>query len=239
MDDLFGREQKIFDNALAYLQEVEEKSVILETAKFKRIVTEYGRLLKQFRKITNISDKSANELRSKTLRDALTGLFNRRFLDNGLETYIQELAGTKEALSVLMIDIDCFKDYNDTYGHNAGDDCLKLVADTLEFSLRAGDGFAARYGGEEFTIVLPRADESGAKVVAERLLKRVRELKIPHSKSSVTDIVTVSIGITSGIAEKVQSASEYTKRADEALYISKRGGRNQYTYLHFKEEEKI
>jgi len=244
MEDLFKREQQVYTEALAHMQET-ENGIPCDAEKFKRLAREYGQLLKQFRKITKISDKSARklilheiQLRSQTVRDALTGLYNRRFLDDGLDACLKELSETKEMISVLMIDVDHFKGYNDAYGHGNGDECLKSIADVLEGSLRTGDGFAARYGGEEFTVVLPRTNQSGAQIVANRLLERVQKLAISHGKSSVADVVTISIGFTSGVADGKRSAAEYTRRADEALYLSKRNGRNRCTYLTLEEEEK-
>jgi diguanylate cyclase (GGDEF)-like protein len=178
------------------------------------------------------------ELRSQTIRDSLTGLYNRRFLDNGLDVYLNELSESKETLSVLMVDVDFFKDFNDTYGHDAGDKCLKSIADMLDSSIRADDGFTARYGGEEFIMALPRTDQKGAQIVADRLLNHMRSLNIPHENSNIAKIVTISIGFTSGVSDGTRKPEDFTKKADEALYTSKRNGRNRSTYLNLKEDEK-
>jgi diguanylate cyclase (GGDEF)-like protein len=136
-----------------------------------------------------------------------------------------------------MIDIDFFKNYNDTYGHDMGDTCLKNVASIISKSIIREDDFAARYGGEEFAVVLPNTKENGASVIAERILKNVHNRCIPHKNSSAADYVTVSIGGTTGTVKHSQNASHYVKFADSALYKSKQNGRNQYTFECFIENE--
>jgi diguanylate cyclase (GGDEF)-like protein len=134
-------------------------------------------------------------------------------------------------MSVFMIDVDYFKKYNDTYGHEQGDVCLRSVARALAGSISRANDFVARYGGEEFVIVLSDTDEAGARAVAQKALENVQRLNMPHANSTVAPFVTVSIGITTGVVAYGQSQEEYLKRADEALYMSKQGGRNQYTFL--------
>jgi diguanylate cyclase (GGDEF)-like protein len=117
-----------------------------------------------------------------------------------------------------------------------GDACLKAVARVLVTSVFRPDDFVARYGGEEFVAVLPYTDENGAREVAERILRNVKSPSIPHDKSGAVSHVTLSIGITTGDVLDTRNGSEFIKRADEALYVSKQNGRNRYTYLGFKEE---
>ena len=162
--------------------------------------------------------------------DALTGIYNRRFLDTKLNQVIKSLHRTKGSLSLLMIDIDFFKSYNDTYGHNEGDKCLKIIAETLKGTINRIDDFVARYGGEEFVAVLPNTDENGTRLIAEEMLQNIRKRNMPHSKSSAADHVTVSIGATSGIAELLDSEEAFIRCADEAMYQSKQEGRNRYTF---------
>jgi diguanylate cyclase (GGDEF)-like protein len=168
-----------------------------------------------------------------TIIDQLTGIYNRRYLDGSLQKIIKLFSRTNSSLSVLMIDIDYFKKYNDTYGHEAGDDCLRAVADTLSQCVIREDDFIARYGGEEFVAVLPNTDENGAQLVAERMLEKVRECNIPHEASDIADYVTISIGGTSDVINHLQHGKEYIKLADEGLYESKKNGRNRYTYKKF------
>jgi diguanylate cyclase (GGDEF)-like protein len=236
MEDLFVKEQQTYDSALSHIKEIEDGHPC-DGERFRSLTKEYGRLLKQFRRVTKLSDKAQKklilheiELRNQAVHDALTGIYNRRFLDDALVRYVGELYESQQPLTVLMIDVDCFKLYNDTYGHSMGDDCLKAIADTLSGSIRADDGFAARYGGEEFTVILPRANQIRAKTVSDRLVGRIVDLAIPHKSSPVTDIVTVSIGYTSGVPDGRLTAEDFIERADKALYLSKQNGRNQSTF---------
>jgi diguanylate cyclase (GGDEF)-like protein len=163
--------------------------------------------------------------------DALTGIYNRLFMEKSLKHIIQSLSRYGSTLSVLMIDVDFFKKYNDAYGHSMGDNCLKVIAETVAQNVTRIDDFVARYGGEEFIVVLPNTDESGARLLANKLLESIRERNILHEESDVADCVTISIGVATGVVEYTQSAVDYIKRADEALYMSKRGGRDRYTFL--------
>jgi len=164
-----------------------------------------------------------------TIIDQLTGIYNRRYLDGNLKKIIKSHSRT--CLSVLLIDIDYFKRYNDTYGHDEGDSCLKAVAAIIsQCTIRAED-FVVRYGGEEFAAVLPNTDRNGAQVVAEQMLEKVRAYKIPHKASDISAYVTISIGGTTDIVKHSQSPQDYIKAADKALYESKRNGRDRYTYL--------
>ena len=167
--------------------------------------------------------------------DALTGIYNRRFFDENLKKTIKSLSRSRSALSLMMIDVDFFKKYNDTYGHSKGDDCLKTVAKILVKSLSRADDFVVRYGGEEFAVVLPNTEAAGARMIAEKLLENIQKYNIPHKTSDAAGCVTISIGVTTGSVNHTQNWTDYVKRADEALYISKQNGRNQYTYLGFSE----
>ncbi|MCL2003880.1 MAG: diguanylate cyclase [Oscillospiraceae bacterium] len=165
----------------------------------------------------------------KIYYDALTGIYNRRFFDEALSRLLKTLSRSGGFLSLMMIDVDFFKSYNDAYGHDAGDRCLKIVAETLSESITRTDDFVVRYGGEEFAVVLPNTDASGASVIAEKLLDNVRKLGMPHGKSDAASYVTISIGVATGRVKHTQSVSDYVKRADEMLYKSKRDGRNRYS----------
>jgi len=241
MDDLFAVEQKVYDDAVLYAAEL-KNGVPFDPKKFEQFTEDYGKLLKQFRKLTIISDRTTLSLNTskeylleKVYFDSLTGIYNRRFLEENMQRVIRTYSRSDSLLSVLMADIDYFKNYNDTYGHNKGDICLKNVAQALEKSLSRGSDFVARYGGEEFMILLPDTNENGALKIAEKLLKSVAALNIPHSDSAIADHVTISIGVTTGKVEHKQKNEEYFIRADEALYLSKNNGRNRYSFKTFKE----
>ncbi|MCL2765250.1 MAG: sensor domain-containing diguanylate cyclase [Treponema sp.] len=168
-----------------------------------------------------------------TVIDQLTGLYNRRFFDGSMKKIIKSLSRTGGKLSLLMLDIDFFKKFNDTYGHDMGDNCLRKVAAIISRNITRDDDFAARYGGEEFVVVLPNTDENGALLIAEKLLNSISECNIPHENSDTAKYVTVSIGGTTGIVKHSHEESDYVKRADAALYKSKNNGRNQYTFECF------
>lgn len=162
--------------------------------------------------------------------DALTGLYNRRYIEEEMGMIINTLQRSGGGmLSVLMMDIDFFKRYNDTYGHPEGDKCLIAVAKAISGAItRIGD-FAARYGGEEFLVVLPNTDAAGAKLVAERLIENVRTLGIPHKHNNAAPYVTMSVGGVSADTTKLSKFEDFVSQADDALYISKNSGRNRYT----------
>jgi len=170
------------------------------------------------------------EFLNMTVIDQLTGIYNRRFLNGNLKKLIKSLSRFDGKLSVLMIDIDFFKKYNDNYGHDMGDKCLQTVANILAECITREEDFVARYGGEEFVVVLPNTDEDGAFLIAEKMRKKIYECNIPHEKSDAARFVTISIGGTTGIVKHSHNDSDFIKRADEALYISKQDGRNKYTF---------
>lgn len=178
-------------------------------------------------------EKSIRYLESevdKIYYDPLTGIYNRRYINKNLGRLLLSPSRSKRELCVMMVDIDYFKKYNDTFGHSEGDRCLKIVAETLSHSLVQVDAFAARYGGEEFVIVLPDTDEASARTMAGQLLEAVRRCAIPHPKSDAAACVTISIGVITGKANGKYDDDDFIRYADEMLYRSKRGGRNQYTF---------
>ena len=163
------------------------------------------------------------QIRSNT--DCLTQISNRRYFDSMLEQEWNRGQRSKSELSIIMLDIDYFKRFNDHYGHVEGDSCLQELAQKLQASLtRAGD-VVARYGGEEFVVLLPNTDKQAALTVAKHLQEAIASLAIPHAESSF-GIVTVSFGIASLIPSDLHSAVELVKFADSALYNAKLAGRN-------------
>lgn len=165
------------------------------------------------------------KLETLSITDGLTGLFNRRYLDHVMEAEWARAARQGAAFSVLMADVDCFKAYNDHYGHQAGDTCLTQVAQVLKaFSRRAGD-VAARYGGEEFVLLLPATEPQAVQQVAESVRQTVQALCMPHTHSP-WGVVTISVGVASVLAQPHLSAESVLKLADDALYAAKAAGRN-------------
>ena len=163
--------------------------------------------------------------------DALTGIYNRRFMENNMQHVMEFAARSNGFMSVIMIDIDHFKKYNDAYGHDEGDRCLREAAKAVAAGITRSGDFAARYGGEEFIAVLPNTDEAGARVVAEKIVANVRNLNIPHKASETAGHVTVSAGVATGRVGYMQKREDYIRRADEALYKSKHDGRDRYSFL--------
>lgn len=240
MEDLFQREQQILDGARSSLVECRKGSP-LDIEQYALLIKEYERLLKLSRRFTKLSDRTTVSLNMDKLDlldqvryDLLTGVYSRRFMEEKLEKINTLLGKSGGNLSVLMIDIDYFKKYNDTYGHQAGDDCLQTVAKALRSSIRKSGDFVARYGGEEFIVVSQDTDQQSARSIAEKLLKNVQDCCIPHKNSTVKDCITISIGFTSGPVKHTRMVQEFIKRADEALYHSKNSGRNQYTFMNLE-----
>jgi diguanylate cyclase (GGDEF)-like protein len=173
------------------------------------------------------------ELETMATRDGLTGLSNRRSFDERLPEEARRAAREKLSLSLLMIDIDFFKHYNDADGHQAGDECLRTVAQAISNSLlRAGD-FASRYGGDEFAVILPGASQPGATRVVERVLERIADLRVHHSASTVSNNVTLSIGGAAALSFDGGRSEALLACADAALYRAKRDGRNRAVIVPF------
>jgi diguanylate cyclase (GGDEF)-like protein len=158
--------------------------------------------------------------------DSLTQIANRRYFDEYLEREWKRLAREKQPLSLILCDVDCFKLYNDFYGHPAGDHCLKEVAQAISKAARRPADLVARYGGEEFVIILPKTTLIGGLKVANLIRKEVKKLKIIHAKSTVDSSVTVSLGVSSTIPHLELSPKTLIRVADEALYKAKNKGRN-------------
>ena len=159
--------------------------------------------------------------------DGLTQIANRRYFDTYLNQEWRRLAREQQHVSLIFIDIDYFKLYNDYYGHQAGDDCLKQVAHVFAQVARRPADLAARYGGEEFVTLLPNTDEHGAERVAKDIQEILRQLQIPHAQSTVSSSVTCSMGIACTIPNQAVSVDTFVAIADEALYLAKAQGRNQ------------
>lgn len=171
--------------------------------------------------------RKTDQLEQLALRDGLTGVPNRRSLDERLELEWRRAARNHAPLSFLLADVDFFKRYNDRYGHAAGDDCLRRVASALSGSVRRGMDMLARYGGEEFAALLPETDAAGALAVAEKMRRAVQALALPHEDSEVGPMVTVSLGAATLIPEPERPCMDIIPLADARLYEAKRGGRNQ------------
>lgn len=191
-------------------------------------------LVAHFRDITERkeTERKLEELNSKLAEmvniDGLTQIANRRHFDASLEVEWQRQQRTRTPLSLVMIDIDFFKKFNDHYGHYAGDKCLIEVATALKSALYRPADLAARYGGEEFVLLLPEIPLEGAKKVAERVASAIAELMQPHCDSSVSEFITISQGIASVTPNEEMTAIDLINLADKALYQAKEQGRNRF-----------
>lgn len=166
-------------------------------------------------------------LRQQAEIDVLTEIPNRRNFSKRIIEEFKRSSRKGEPISLLFCDIDNFKEFNDTYGHSAGDRCLRRIAQTLKTSLDRPGDFCARYGGEEFVVILPETPAAGAYIIAEKILQNVRELKITHSESPWAPFITISIGIaTAGRTMAPATCEDFINQADKALYEAKNRGKN-------------
>jgi len=178
---------------------------------------------------------SANrELEKLSRQDGLTGIANRRYFDSYLLTEVRRGAREKAPVSLILSDVDHFKAFNDCYGHQAGDDCLRRVAAALSSAGRRPADLAARYGGEEFAMVLPGTALEGAVDVAKAVSRVIGGLAIPHARSAVDQSVTLSQGIVSLVPDKETTCEHLIQHADQALYQAKQQGRNRYVVFGVK-----
>jgi len=175
---------------------------------------------------THLTLKAQSDLlRQMVFLDGLTGVANRRCFDERLDVEWRRAARSASPLALLMLDVDHFKRFNDCYGHQMGDECLRQVAAAIKGSLvRPGD-VVARYGGEEFACILPATDFEGALAVGAGIEQAVRGLQIPHAQSDVSDVVTLSIGVSMGLPERDGDPARLLALADAQLYRAKHGGR--------------
>jgi diguanylate cyclase (GGDEF)-like protein len=172
-------------------------------------------------------EEANKKLEQISLSDGLTEIGNRRYFDQFLEQMFGLSQREQTHLSLLMIDVDYFKKYNDCYGHIAGDQCLQAIAKTLgSFANRGGD-LAARYGGEEFALILSDTKAEDALQCAENYRMAIEKLQIPHSQSDISNYVTVSVGVVTVIGNQEESMDKLILKADKALYQAKENGRNQ------------
>lgn len=182
----------------------------------------------------DITDRKKAEemIKSLSYLDGLTGIPNRRYFDEHFDAEWRRALRYNTSLSLIMCDIDYFKDYNDTYGHLSGDDCLRQVASTLSANLNRSGELVARYGGEEFAIVLPYSSLENAASLAEKLRSEIESLGIAHVNSKVSRYVTISLGVASVVPTMDLLPASLISSADKALYMGKKEGRNQVkTYL--------
>ena len=232
MDTSIAAHKKAFElGANDYLNKIPDKAELVLRLRYhtrsyidhlEREAT-YQALLESKKKLKQMIAK----LERSSLQDSLTEIPNRRAFDRYFEVEWQRAMRETTPLSLIFVDIDYFKQYNDQYGHLAGDDCLKEVAQALAQSLQRPTDMCARYGGEEFVVLLPNTHGQGATLIAERLRKRVASLNLEHKASSCSEHVTISLGVVTTSPMLKHDARDFIHAADEALYQAKKQGRNR------------
>ena len=226
-DDIFSDWQRLsLQIALASL--VAGAALLYLFRKLMQQLALRERMLASLRQATTELQQANADLAARASQDGLTGLANRRCFDETLAHELNRAQRSGHAVSLIMMDVDFFKKFNDQYGHVAGDHCLQAVADAVARSVGREEDLAARYGGEEFAVILPGTDAAGALQVAETIRKAVMALHIPHA-ASATGTVTISLGVATLLPSQDQpaDASELIRQADALLYQSKNNGRNR------------
>jgi diguanylate cyclase (GGDEF)-like protein len=210
------------------MNQQEDEAIGLELGAVDYITKPFNPTIVRLRIRNQIELKRQRDLLTQLSHlDGLTGIPNRRSLDETLIREWRRGSRSTKPLSLMMIDIDHFKAYNDSCGHLAGDDCLWAVAQALKTPLERAADFVGRYGGEEFLGILPETDEEGALMVARELLERVASLNIPHPASPLGEKVTISIGIATATIQHEKQSTCLLQEADNALYRAKQEGRNR------------
>jgi diguanylate cyclase (GGDEF)-like protein/PAS domain S-box-containing protein len=217
--DITQRKQREAEH-IHFIQEQEAKNAAL------RVNKQLQQEIEERKRAELALEKANEELKRLAVLDDLTQIANRRRLNEYLEQTWQNLTQQQQPLSFILCDIDYFKYYNDTYGHQAGDKCLQQVALAMKYTLKQPVDLIARYGGEEFAVILPYREAQGAMEMAYAMQNQLKSLKLIHAKSKVSQYVTLSIGISTTIPKQTDSAKQLIKTADNALYEAKAQGRN-------------
>ena len=232
MEDIFEKEKSVILESESILQ-AELFDSAGDEARYKKLLDEYKKLLKQMRTMVKMSDIMqsklnimSGELEKLSQIDGLTGLFNRRYFNEIYQNKWQDAVAEGAVLGVMMIDIDYFKVYNDTFGHLAGDVCLQKIASSIEAALKDSNAFVGRFGGEEFIILLPGAGQEECDMAARKIMDQVAQLGIPGAVKTTDGYVTVSIGIGVAYPSEGMKLESLVNAADQALYRAKKEGRN-------------
>jgi len=207
-------------------EEVWYSAALLATAAGAALITTY-----KLEHVTRTSFLETRLLHALAERDGMTGLYNRRIFDDYAKRVWRQSRREEQALTIVMVDIDDFKVYNDLYGHQAGDDTLRKVAETIARCAKRPFDFTARYGGEEFVLLLYGPPSDYSRSLPEQIRQDVLSLAIPHEGSRVADVVTVSVGVAIVDAGSTRSLTGAIQIADEALYQAKQEGRNRVVFM--------
>ena len=222
----YRKDGTMFWNELSISPIYNEKRIVSHFLGIQKDVTSRVLIEQQLRQDNQSLEETKACLEQLTIKDGLTGIYNRRFFDLQLDVQCRIARRNNDPLALLMIDVDHFKQFNDIYGHQAGDSALKSVAGSLNKAFLRGSDFVARYGGEEFVVLSAGMTQEQAVLFTERLCQRVRSLGIPHSASS-TGYLTISIGFSVLSVASQDVPGVLLAQADKALYAAKQRGRNQ------------
>ncbi len=230
-EDSSGKSRAFSSGAIDYLvklpDEIELVARIRAHSKGYISLLERDEAYRELRKLKHDLERSNARLKHLSSIDGLTGVANRRYFDERLAEETQRGLRERTSLAVVLLDIDYFKPYNDNYGHQMGDTCLREVAQALSHSLRRPSDFIARYGGEEFVAILPATDIEGACIVAETLRAAVDVLELTHEHSKMSDHITVSVGYAAWVPLSMEDGTLLVSASDQGLYGAKRAGKNQ------------
>ena len=211
--------------------------IIFQRFKWRRLIKRE----KDLKREIETKEKELLELKSElerlTVHDDLTEIYNHRWFTQFFEYEWKRTVRKGGPISLIMIDIDFFKKFNEIYGHEKGDECLVSIAGVLQETVKRSSDMVARYGGEEFVIILSGTDKRGVDVVAENARKAVENLNIPYPSSSIADHVTVSLGCVTMHPRQHLDSSVLIRAAEEALYLSKQEGRNRVTHIDSNSQE--
>lgn len=212
------------------IKPVREIELLARVRSFLKLKKEMDRRKKRERelvKVTRQLEKANETLQQFSYIDGLTSAYNRRYFDELLEKEWRRAMRRSDPLALIMADIDFFKAYNDSYGHQAGDDALRKISMALKYAARRSGDFVARYGGEEFIVVLPNTNIAGASTVADTMKSNVDMLAISHKSSTVNKHLTVSMGVAVVVPKRDSSPADLLAAVDKALYLAKKNGRNR------------
>jgi len=194
-------------------------------------ITDRKKAEEQIHKLIGQLEIERDLAQSNALTDSMTGLYNRRYFDNALRNEFSRHKRLGSHLSLIMVDVDHFKKFNDHYGHLEGDDCLRQIARILKVVVERAPDIVARYGGEEFVVILPNTNSRGAAILAERIREAVLGMSLPHADSETAAFVTVSLGVATATDHLLADEGQLVALADRALYQAKMNGRNRLEVL--------
>ena len=222
----YRKDGTMFWNELSISPIYNEKGIVTHFLGIQKDVTSRVLIEQQLREENQSLEKTKAHFEQLSIKDGLTGIYNRRFFDLQFDVQCRIARRNSDPLALLMIDVDHFKQFNDIYGHQVGDNALKIVAGSLSKAFLRGSDFIARYGGEEFVVLSAGMTKEQAALFTEKLCQQVRSLRIPHSASS-TGYLTVSIGFSVRLLASQDAPGMLLEQADRALYVAKKLGRNQ------------